>query len=312
MTTINQSASSNITKPKQLITIPNVVKKNSPSLINRYGRLAAAVGVLLGLSLLTTETAYETWFSANKGIIDRLKKMGPPGPALGAIQGMVLLEPHKIVRSGWYEHIRFTEPPKTYGFDVAKKDHNHRPVLLLPGAIGTWNYLADLASALKQKEIPVFVMSPGAGGPTQEKLQKVREKILEIRSLYKNPPLVDIVAHSMGANLGVAVAYDESSLMIDSEGNITFQTDQPNANPFVGKVITLANPLVKEEVEPLQKAKKIDQFFNILAKYDGIMGHKQPGLVGELAQQSAEVKAGHIGIVFDPQAHQCVIDKLTS
>jgi hypothetical protein len=257
---------------------------------------------------------YEAYFKANKEIIDQLKTMDAPGPALGAIQGMALLEPHILVRSAWYEHFRFADAPQSYGWDLLNDAYSTtpRPVLLLPGVIGTWNYLADLARALKQAGIPVFVVNIGAGGPTDEKLKKIREKLCEIRSLYANPPEVDIVAHSMGANLGLAAAYNESSVYIDAEGSLSFHSNAvPKANPLVGKVITLANPLVKEEVESLKQVKKIDDFYNIIAKYDGIMGHKQPGLVGEFGHQAEEISASHIGIVFEAQAHQSVINRLT-
>jgi len=255
------------------------------------------------------DAVYEKWFSANKGMIDGLKKMEAPGPALGAIQGMVVLEPHTLVRSAWYEHARFAGDPKSYGFDSLNGTNSTQPpVLLLPGAIGTWHYLGDLARALKRAGIPVFLVDVGAGGPTDEKLKKVREKIGEIRAQYANPPAVDVVAHSMGANLGVAAAYEEG-VFFDADGNLKFPTS-PKANPKVGKVIALANPLAKHEVSSLEQANKIDQAFNILAKYDGIMGDKQPALLDGLAHQVEEIDAGHVGIVFDPQAHQRIISRL--
>lgn len=267
------------------------------------------------LSLPLLNPAYETWFATNKGIIDLLKQMEAPGPALGALQGMFLLEPHMIVRSGWYGQHRFSGDPKDYGFDVLNADSalsGKHPVLLLPGAIGTWHYLGDLATSLKQAGIPVFTIDLGAGAATNEKLKKLNEKIHAIRALYQSPPSIDIVAHSMGANLGLALAYDEESTFIDAEGNLAFQANKEiKANQLVGRIVTLANPLITSEVESLKNVGKIDHFFNIIAKYDGIMGHKQPGLVGDMARQAEEVENGHIGIVFDSLVHQKIIQKLS-
>lgn len=260
-----------------------------------------------GLSLM--DRIYEKWFGVNKNMIDGLKQMNAPGPALGAMQGMAVLEPHTIVRAAWYEHFRFADTPQSYGFESLNATTSTQPpVLLLPGAVGTWPYLGDLARALKNAGIPVFVASVGAGGPTDEKLKIVNDKIDEIRAQYINPPTVDIVAHSMGANVGVATAYKSGSTFFDAEGNLGFRDGAlPKADPRVGKVIALANPLTKGELAPLEQAKKIPSVFNILAKFDGIMGHKQPGLAGSHVD---EVDAGHIGIVFKPQAHQLIIGRL--
>jgi len=310
----------------------NVAKKQT-TVGKKHLTTALSLAVLAGLSLKLSNSlepsqatsttpsslsipgpVYETWFKANKGIIDQLKTMEAPGPALGALQGMALLEPHMMVRSGWYEQARFSGNPKNYGFDTIENTMSEKhPVLLLPGAIGTWNYLGDLARSLKQAGIPVFTIDTGAGATSDDKLKRVNKKILEIRTLYQNSTSVDIVAHSMGANLALAVAYDEASVFIDAEGNLAFREDKPlEANPLVRKIITLANPLIKSEVESLKQIEKIDHFFNIIAKYDGIMGHKQPGLVGDVAHQAEEVENGHIGIVFDSEVHQKIIHKLST
>ena len=175
------------------------------------------------------DSVYDKWFSTNKGMIDKLKTMEAPGPALGAIQGMVVLEPHTLVRSAWYQNFRFAGSPQNYGFETLEGTNSTQPpVLLLPWGLGSWHYLGDLAKTLKQAGVPVFMVNVGAGGPTDAKLKMVKEKIAEIMAQYpnSNPPAVDIVAHSMGANLGVAAAYQEGSTFFDAGGNLVSKATQ--------------------------------------------------------------------------------------
>lgn len=261
-----------------------------------------------------TNKAYELWFSGNKGIIDELKKRD--FQSLSVIQGMILLEPHAIIRAGWYSTSKYAGDPKSYGFEMFKSQLRKRPVLLLHGAVGSWNYLGDLATKLNQAGIPVFVINLGAGGPTENRRQQIWDKIDQIRALYlyvynEELPQVDIVAHSMGANLAYAALFDANCSFINSEGCLQFYADC-TAHPAVGTVITIANPLEKVEVEKLQRINKIDSFFNIIAKFDAIMGHKQPGFIGDLAHHAEEVDAGHIGIVFNEKAHKIIVNRLNS
>ena len=186
----------------------------------------------------------------------------------------------------------------------------NNPVLLLPGAAGSCEYLGDLATSLQRAGRSVFVIDVGSGITTPEHLNRVHTKIAEIQQLYQSrhggaPQQVDLVAHSMGSNLALAATYTPECCSIEDQnpdtlGDLKFIESVPKAiNPHIGKVITIANPTTAEEFESLISAGKPEnQIFNITAKYDALMGHKTRGLPND--SHFTEFSAGHIGIVFQP------------
>jgi len=283
-------------------------------------------------------------------------------PALGAIYGMLFLEAHTICKATWYTLKKYRKDPQAYGLNQRNEpNHLHHPVLLLHGAVGSWSYLGDLAVALKNANIPVFVIDLGFGLPTEEMRKKVFNKIEEIRRLYSNSnkrtdnesytgqnerqspniiqqeastvklirishgnettgtatnskssnmiPLVDIVAHSNGGNVALYSAFTEDCSYIDEQGNLKFRSAL-EANPHIGKVITVAFPSNQTETKWMHEINKTNDLFNVNAKYDALMGYKKCALVEELPAHVEYIDAGHIGIVFNRTAHNRILQFL--
>ena len=219
---------------------------------------------------------YENWFFFNKKIVETFKQASP---ALGVFLGMASLEGHTLLRAAWYSFSEYGKSPESYGLEQIHKIHEgQRPVLLIHGAAGSWPYLGDLATSLTEAKIPVFVISLGTGAPTEEKLSAILEKVQTIQDLYRKTlhkdVAVDLVAHSMGGNLALAAAFTKECSFFDKEGDLQFN-QIPSANPNIGKVVALALPSNAAEVSWFQQAGKINDLFNINAKYDALMGHKQ-------------------------------------
>ena len=222
---------------------------------------------------------------------------------------MLILEGHTIIKAAWYTMKTYRKDPKTYGFnEFDSTEARHGPVLLLHGAVGSWSYLGDLATALKAAHIPVFVINLGAGQPAEEARQKVTDKIKEINSV-SGDGLVDIVAHSNGGNLALYSIFTRECSTIDERGVLEFR-DAPVANPQIGKVITIALPSDEAEVDWMRQINKVHDLFNINAQFDALMGHKKCALIKELSSHATDVNAGHIGIVFQRVTYERVLQFL--
>ena len=283
-------------------------------------------------------------------------------PALGAIFGMFILEGHTICKAGWYTFKKYHNDPQIYGLNQwTVMNCHHRPVLLLHGAVGSWSYLGDFAVALRDANIPVFVMNLDSGLPTEDVRKKIFNKIKEIRKLYysfnhksndeshstqcerqsmsttpdetsivtlrrtsdggetsksltnstSSPiiPPVDIVAHSNGGNIALYSAFTGDSSYIDRHGNLKFRCT-PESNPHVGKVITVALPSNQTETDWMRQINKLDDLFNINAKFDALMAYKKCALVNELPSHVHYIDAGHIGIVFKHSTYNQVLQFL--
>jgi hypothetical protein len=122
-------------------------------------------------------------------------------------------------------------------------------------------------------------------------------------------PLVDIIAHSNGGNLGLYSAFTEDCSYIDGEGNLKFRST-PQANPHIGKVITIALPTNKMETNWIHDINKLDDLYNINATFDALMGHKKCALVEEHPSHVQYIDAGHIGIVFNPTTYNRLLQFL--
>ena len=244
---------------------------------------------------------YLTWFWVNQFLVNVVKRH--LSPMLSVTLGMLLLEGHTLCKAAWYTWKKYCRDPKEYGFDQFETvKHDHRPVLLLHGAVGSWSYLGDLAVALQAANIPVFVINLGFGLPTEKTRRDVFEKIRAIRKFCaregeNGASLVDIVAHSNGGNLALYSAFTSECSFIDEQGEFRFR-DVPQANGDIGKIITIALPCNAEEVHQMQQIGKENDLFNINAKYDALMSHKKCALVGALYSHAVEISAGHVGIVF--------------
>lgn len=244
-------------------------------------------------------TIYTLYFKAVKCFVEALSAMHlrPVGVSLG----MLFSEFSTLAKASYYHLFRYTKVAQEYGLNQVIQDRP--PVLLLHGAAGSWSYLHDLAQSLKAEGFSVFVMSLGSPHPTEEKREIILQKIEEIRDLYEVAPQVDLVAHSMGGYLALYSTLSQASTTIDDEkGEIVCTQDQPlQIDERIGRVVTLAMPYDAKERDLLVQAGKVADVYNVLAEYDALMGHKACALDEEHAQV---VNAGHIGIVFQQEAHQ--------
>ena len=251
---------------------------------------------------MQTQIFYESWFYGNRAIVGMLRHLSP---AVGAAWAMVSLEGHTLAKAAWYTWQKYRKVPSEYGLELNFNmgHQGNRPVLLLHGAVGSWNYLGDLATSLQEKGYPVFVLNVGSGMVTDAMRDDVYKKIDQIRENYFHAlgteTVVDIVAHSMGGNLAVAAAFAKEGSYIDAKGDLQFETGRvKKATSSVGKVITLAMPSNREEAGWMQEIGKIEDLFNIRAKYDALMGHKECALA---ESHVLNIDAGHVGIVFHPK-----------
>lgn len=300
---------------------------------------------------------YIAWFYINKFLVEAMQQY--ISPAVGAIYGMLFLEGHTICKAVWYTLRKYRQNPEVYGLNQWNEtNYRRRPVLLLPGAAGSWHYLGDLAVALINAHIPVFVVDLGLGSATEEMRKKVLMKIEEIRRLYSNfnqqtddqssieqiesqslytiqeetstmklirtnhgnettrtttnsnaIPLVDIVAHSNGGNIALYSAFTEDCSYIDEQGNLQFRSE-PQANPNIGKVIMIALPSNQTETNWMCEVNKIDDLFNINAKYDALMAYKKCALQIELPSHVEYINAAHVGIVYSRAIHTRILQFL--
>ncbi|CAF2944898.1 unnamed protein product [Rotaria sp. Silwood2] len=86
-------------------------------------------------------------------------------------------------------------------------------------------------------------------------------------------PLVDIVAHSNGGNLALYSTFTQDCSYIDGDGNFKFRSS-PQSNPHIGKIITVALPSNQTEVNWMRQINKLDNLFNVNAKFNALMAYK--------------------------------------
>jgi hypothetical protein len=316
-----------------------------------------SVALLLKWISVIGKNIYIIWFYINKFIVETMQQY--LSPAVGAIYEMLFLEGHTICKAIWYRLRKYRQNPEFYGLNQWNEtNYRRRPVLLLPGAVGTWHYLGDLAVALTKAYVPVFVVDVGFGSPSEEMRKKVLMKIEEIRRLYPNfdeptdeqssveqtdkqslytiqeensttkliktncenqitkkasnsnfIPLVDIVAHSNGGNIALYTAFTEDCSYIDEQGNLQFRSE-PQANPNIGKVITIALPSNQTETNWMCEINKLEDLYNINAKYDALMAYKKCALKSELPSHVEYIDASHVGIVYSRTIYNRILQFL--
>ncbi|MDN3505264.1 MAG: hypothetical protein P0S95_06800 [Rhabdochlamydiaceae bacterium] len=149
----------------------------------------------------------------------------------------------------------------------------------------------------------------GFGDVSEEKRTLLLDKIEGV-CLFHGATQVDIVAHSMGGNSAFAALFIKECSTLDN-GNLTF-TGPKQLNSKIRKVVTLALPTTKEELTWLREANSTDQVYNVVAKYDVLMGHKPCGFDRDNSLKRADVSCGHIGIVYQPQVPDIVHHMLAS
>lgn len=231
--------------------------------------------------------------------VNLLKKIG--FSASGAIVGMLGYEPDTLVYGAKTTYWEFNKAPNQYGFDdlPVEFDHTKRPILLLHGAAGSWNYMGPLALSLKDRGYPVFVINLGLGSPSVVQKEMLFSKIKSIANLYAERNIafdsVDLVAHSMGANIAMAAVLSSDSTIID-KGTVKASHDgKLSPNPLVGRVVTLANPSEKNDVKLLSRVSKEADIYNVVASYDVIMSHKVRALE---KNHIIELDSKHVNIVY--------------
>ncbi len=190
---------------------------------------------------------------------------------------MVLSETPTLIRAALYT-VWYSKAPQSYGLDESSVDTQKRHVLLMHGAAGNWRYMYDLSQYLTMRGIQVSVINTGGGEATEEKRALVARKIAEIRARYTKkdmlPPKIDLVAHSLGGYLALFSAVQGGKII---QGELQ-ETTPVTSHPHIGKLITLAMPYNSAERQLLKKAGKIDETYNIIARYDALMGQKEIAL----------------------------------
>ena len=129
------------------------------------------------------------------------------------------------------------------------------------------------------------------------------------RTILNAIPLVDIVAHSNGGKLALYSTFTQECSHIDAGGNLKFRVT-PQANLHVGKVITIAMPSNETETDWMRQINKLDDLFNVNAKFDALMAYKKCALIEELPSHVEYIDATHIGIVFKQSAYQQILQFL--
>ena len=256
---------------------------------------------------------YNKWFQINDVAGTFLRKHSLITAA--ALHGMFSLESLTLAKVTWKTLVTYSKKPKTYGLNQIPKNSNQNPVLLIHGAAGTWNYMGDLAKSLSSQGIPVFVIDLGGGPASNEKRKAVHKKIKAIQKLYekagKTIPKVDIVAHSLGGSLAYASAFKKSCSTIDSSGNLSFLNNKvPEAKTRIRKIITLALPTDQTEINHIKTIGKLNDLYNITAKYDLLVGHKPCALKTELKEHETEINTTHVEIVYNQEAQNTLIKYL--
>ncbi len=238
---------------------------------------------------------------------------------LGKLFGTLLLEPHTLARAGFYEHIRFRKSSKSYGLDQFKPEHKGKaPVLIIPGLVGSWRYLNDLEQRIMESGRAVFTIEMPKSIPTDESRKHIQQRVEEIRQQYletfkEESPKVDLVAHSMGSNHALCAMFTEETSHI-SKGDLVLHrhslTPEDRAYPNIGKLVTVALQSDAMDLRSLEIADSVNRLYNVIAKYDILMGHKKKTLLERGSDHAVETDSGHIGIVYDKKAHEAVVNFL--
>lgn len=94
--------------------------------------------------------------------------------------------------------------------------------------------------------------------------------------------------------------------MIDRQRELKFR-DTPCAQPNVEKIVTIALPTNRNELELMRQVRKENDLFNLNAKYDGSMSHKICALI---SKQSVHIDAAYVGLLFQKDMYDHFLDLL--
>lgn len=194
--------------------------------------------------------------------------------------------------------LTYYKKPLQYGINHFKSSHlGKHPVILIHGRMSRWADLMDLALSIKSANLPVFVVSLDNQTPSEDDRLHIHQEIKTIQTLYfekfgqKCPP-IDIVGHSLGGDMALYSAFTPCCSIIEC-GSLKF-TENPKCDPSVGRIITLGMPTGSHEVDWISAAGKKDDIFNVVAKFDAVMGNKESALT---SKQIFEIEAGHLGLL---------------
>lgn len=238
---------------------------------------------------------YSLYFKLVRRFIDLTTRYNcrPLGLAIGTVFLELSSAVNAVGRRLYYKN------PHHHGFNSFSHYHKGKsPVILIHGRLGRWSDLMDLALSLQCANIPVFLIKlENSSVPLESERRQINVEIIRIQTLYgaefnEDCPRIDIVGHSLGGHLALYAAFTRQCSFIE-DGTLKF-TGNPESNPSVGKVITLGMPTNACEIKWIWAAGKKCDIFNIVAKFDAIIGTKECAL---LPSQVMEVDAGHLGLL---------------
>ena len=210
-------------------------------------------------------------------------------------------------------------PPRSYT-DIST--HNKKPVILVPGILGTWAFMKRLGDKLSSAGHPVYVV-PGLGYnlediPTSaEKLKKVVERISK-KEISEN------VTDEKDREI-VIVGHSKGGLVAKQ-----FLTHYNDDNKVVG-VIAIATPFSGSDMaklildEPFQELTKESDIINEMKKHASVNSKiisiipefdnhvwAEEGSYLEGAENIKVPVRGHHKILFDEGVENIVLEKIES
>jgi hypothetical protein len=108
-------------------------------------------------------------------------------------------------------------------------------------------------------------------------------------------PVIHLVGHSRGGEMAFDAAFKEECAFVDDiTGDLNFYEEQvPQANPLIGRVVTIGMPTSMKEMLWAQQAEKVQDVYNIVAKYDAIVS----GASALSGAHAVVFDKGHLGIL---------------
>jgi hypothetical protein len=250
---------------------------------------------------------YKAYFSFFKGWIDLSTYLKFRG--FGLASGTIFLELNSALKAV-RRRLKYLKDPIHYGLNQFNHEHQGKhPVILIHGRMGKWTDLMGLARRLQNAQIPVFLLTlQNSTYPSEADRTQINELVKEIRIQYFNrfneaPPRVDLVGHSLGGDMALYTAFAVDCSYIEEKDFLTrgdlqlIKGKQPELNPFIRKVITVGMPSSSQELEWIKATGKERDLFNVVAKFDAVIGHKKSALSDLRPNHVFFVNSGHLGIL---------------
>lgn len=262
-------------------------------------------------------TPFDLYFRFNKWVIKKAEACGMR--IMGLVISTLFLEGISSFKAT-IRRIQYRKDPIYYGFNQIKPEHvGKSPIIILHGIMGKWTDLAPLAKKFKEKNIPVFALNLlNPNMPNEIDRQRIHDEAKRIQDLYrkvfpgKETPLIDLVGHSNGGAMAVTAIFTSESTMIKNliekrDWRICGRGDkEPEKNLVIGRVFSLAQPTPPQVIRAAEKIGKVQDLYNINAKYDAIVGEEECGLSQVMPSHVVEMNTGHLGILNVNTAEQVV------